>query len=179
MVPESPAGRVPRVLLDVIGLGTIGIGGNAQGLGAAGAVQWFPAPPLSLRLSGGALGGTVAKAAATTRYLIGTAGVAFHPLRARPGRPIGLALHADYLVVQQSMSRIASTTSSPAAYDRWLSGAQAVVEGDWLFVPDVEMVLGVGIADVFAPTHIIVQGAQVATLPAVRALAEAGLRIRF
>jgi hypothetical protein len=122
------------------------------------------------------MGGTVAEADATTLYLLGTAGVALHPVRARPGRPLGLALRVDYVGMRQSIS---SLRFSGEGHDRWLSGVDGVVEGDWLFAPDVEVVLGLGLADLFLPTYVDVQSATVATIPPVRALAEAGFRLRF
>jgi hypothetical protein len=120
------------------------------------------------------MAGTVPDADATTLYLLATAGVALHPVRARPGRPLGLALRADYVGMRQSISRF-----SGEGRDRWLSGVAGVVEGDWLFAPDVEVVLGLGLADLFAPTYVDVQGVTKATIPPVRALAEAGFRLRF
>jgi hypothetical protein len=191
--PETPAtheqpaqgavGRGPRFVVDVVGLGTLGVGSGvgvtAEGLGAAAAAQWFPASALSIRLGAGALGGTLSQAEATTLYLVGTAGLAVHPLRARAGRPFGVALRADYVVMRQSISRLSGDEGSPSGHDGWLSGVDGFVEGDWLFAPDVEVVLGVGLADMFAPTYVDVQGTRVATIPPLRALGEAGFRLRF
>jgi hypothetical protein len=118
------------------------------------------------------------EADATTLYLLGTAGVALHPLRARPGRPIGLALRVDYVGMRQSIS-ILSKNTSPGGKDRWLSGVEGVVEGDWLFAPDVEVVLGLGLADMLASTYVQVPGVPVVTIPPLRGLAEAGFRLRF
>jgi len=179
-------------VVDVVGLGAIGLGGcppsatsapcrgTAEGLGAAAAAQWFPLSALSIRLGAGALGGTLSEAEATTLYLVGTAGVAVHPLRARAGRPFGLALRVDYVVMRQSISSLSSgEEGGPTAHDRWLSGVDGVVEGDWLFATDVEVVLGLGLADVFAPTYVDVHGTRVATITPLRALGELGFRLRF
>jgi len=134
---------------------------------------------LAFRVGGGALAGTVSEADATTLYLTGTAGIAIHPFRARPGRPVGAALRVEYVLERQSMSRVASSPTTPGSYERWMSGASAMLEGDVLFAPNVEIVVAVGAIDLFAPTYVDVQGAQVATLPAVRAQGELGFRIRF
>jgi hypothetical protein len=133
---------------------------------------------LSVRLGAGALGGTFSQPEATTLYLLGTAGVAVHPLRARAGRPFGLALRVDYLAMRQSISRLSTDGGGRSGFDRWLSGVDGVLEGDWLFAPDVEVVLGLGLADVFAPTYVDFQGART-TIPPLRALGEAGFRLRF
>jgi hypothetical protein len=171
---HGAVGGGARFVLDVVGLGTVGVGGTAEGLGALAAGQWFPASAVSLRLGAGAVAGTMPEAEATTLYLLGTAGVALHPVRARPGRPLGLGLHVDYVGMRQSMSRL-----SGGGYDRWLSGVEGVVEGDWLFAPDVEVVLGLGLADMFATTYVDVQSVRVATIPPIRALGEVGFRLRF
>jgi len=184
---HGAVGAGARFVVDVVGLGAIGIGSapdsrgspsTAEGFGAAAAAQWFPASTLSVRLGAGALGGTLPnEAEATTLYLLASAGLAVHPLRARAGRPFGMAVRADYVVMRQSMSRFAD--ESPGERDSWLSGADVVVEGDWLFARDVEVVLGLGVIDVFTPTYVDVQGTRVATIPPLRGLAEAGFRLRF
>ncbi len=131
---------------------------------------------LSFRLGLGGLGGTISEADATTLYLLGMAGLAVHPLRARAGRPFGLALRVDYVAMRQSISWLAGNEGD----SRWLSGVDGVVEGDWLFAPDVEVVLGLGLADLFAPTYVEVpKGVPKATIPPLRALGEAGFRLRF
>jgi hypothetical protein len=175
---HGAVGGGARLVVDVVGLGTVGFGGSAEGLGAAAAVQWFAVPYLSVRLGAGALGGTISQAEATTLYLLGTAGIAVHPFRARAGRPFGLSLRADYVGMRQSISSFAGE-AGPTSFERWLSGADVVVEGDWLFASDVELVLGLGIADVFAPTYVNVQGGWSGSIPPVRGLAEAGFRLRF
>jgi hypothetical protein len=184
---HGAVGGGARFVVDVVGLGTLGVGSDvtckgscrvtAEGLGALAAAQWFPASVASLRLGVGALGGTVPEAG-TSLYLLGTAGVALHPVRARVGRPFGLALRVDYVGMRQSISSFSASTS-PSGYDRWLSGVDGVVEGDWLFATDVEVVLGLGLADVFAPTYVDVQGTRVATIPPLRGLGEVGFRLRF
>jgi hypothetical protein len=160
----------------VVGLAALGLGDSpeTEGFGAAVAAQWFPLPALSLRLGAGALGGTLSKAQATMLYLIGTAGVAVHPLRSRAGQPLGLALRVDYVGMRQSISRFSS------GHDGWLSGVEGVVEADWLFASHVEGVLGLGLADMFASTYVdIPRGIVVATIPPLRALGEVGFRLRF
>jgi hypothetical protein len=168
----------PRLAIDIVGIGAIGLGGSADGIGAAAAAQWFALPALSLRLGGGGLAGSLPSADANTSYFLGEAGVALHPLRARPGRPFGIAFRVDCVVMRQSASRL-GPGSSPASYERWLPGAAATLDADYLFAPEVELVLGLGIVDVFGPTHVSVQGVPVATIPPLRAVPDAGFRLRF
>jgi hypothetical protein len=162
------------VSLDIVGLASTWVSGSAEGLGAAAAAQWFALSALSIRVGAGALAGTVSSAGATSFYFLGEAGIALHPVRARPGRPFGFAVRLDYVSMRQSISRFES-----GSYSRWLSGVGATLEGDWLFSRDVELVFGVGAADVFAPTYVTVQGVRVATLPEFRVFPEAGFRLRF
>jgi hypothetical protein len=78
--------------------------------------------------------------------------------------------------MRQSISRLSGDN---AGADRWLSGVDGVVEGDWLFAPNVEVVLGLGLADMFASTDIDVHREKVASIPPLRALGELGFRLRF
>jgi hypothetical protein len=169
----------PRITFDVLGLASTGLGDSAEGLGAAAAVQWFALPAVSLRLGAGALTGSIARAQATTLYFPCEAGVALHPVRARRGRPFGVAIRLDYVLMRQSISRLETQPSPVSSYSRWLSGAAVTLEGDWLFAPNVELVVGVGVADLFAPTYVNVQGVRVATIPEFRVLPDAGFRLRF
>jgi hypothetical protein len=81
--------------------------------------------------------------------------------------------------VRQSATHFDSDDLSPVTLARWLSGADAVADVTWAFSTEVEALLGVGLEVVFSPTYINVRDERVGTLPPVRALGEAGFRLRF
>jgi hypothetical protein len=141
-------------------------------------VHWFVQRQFSMRVGGAIRGGTVGAAEASTLTAFVSAGAAFHAWRATTDRPFGGSVRLDYLLLDQAMTHFVPGGSSQSQA-RWLSGLDVLVDGSWRFVPDVEAILGVGLEDVFAPTYVTLQGARVATLPELRALAEAGLRLRF
>lgn len=171
--------RQPRAVLDALAIAGVGIGGTAEAFGAAAGVHWFALPILLLRVGVAAMAGTVSGAQASSLYLTGSGGLAVHPFRATAEQPFGLSLRCDFVLAQQSVSRSATAGPGPTSYERSLSGFDAVVEGDWLFAPDVELLAGVGLVDLLGPTYLDVQGARVATIPAMRGVMEIGVRLRF
>lgn len=182
-VPSSSTAAIPRrlevVALDVTAIGAASLGGDSDALGASAAIQWFPLRPLAFRLGGGARAGSLQRAQATTLVGLGSAGVVLYPLRASPGRPVGLWLRADYIVQRQSMTHLSADDPAAVTFERWLSGMDALVGADWRFAPDVGIVAGAGAEDVFSTTYVQVRGAPVATIPPLRGVAEAGFRLRF
>ena len=176
-IPPGSPDHLPSALVEVTGLGAIG--GDANGLGAAGGAHWFALRPLSLRVGGGVLAGSLARVQGTTTTAFASAGLSLHPWRAVPDRPFGLSVRVDYLVLRQSITHFSPDDPSPATLARWLSGVDAAVEVEWLFAKDVGALLGAGIVDVFDATFVDLRDVRVATIPPVRGFAEAGLRIRF
>jgi hypothetical protein len=172
------AAMSPLIAIDILSMGAAGIGGDADGFGAGAAVHWFAQRQFSMRVGGGIRGGTVGAAEASTLTAFVSAGAVFHVWRATPDRPFGGSVRLDYLLLDQAMTHFVPGGSNQSQA-RWLSGLDVLVDGSWRFVPDVEAILGAGLEDVFAPTYVNLQGARVATLPALRAIAEGGLRLRF
>jgi len=166
------------IAIDVLSMGATGIGGDAGGFGAGAAVHWFVRRQFSMRVGGGIRGGTVGAADASTLTAFASVGAVFHAWEATPDRPFGGSVRLDYLLLDQAMTHFVSGGSNQSEA-RWLSGLDVLVDGSWRFASDVDAILGVGLEDVFAPTYVNLQGARVATLPALRVVAEAGLRLRF
>lgn len=180
---ESQAKAVPgrsRFALDVMAAGSIGVGSTAQGIGGGAAVHWFVLPALSVRLGANARVGSLDVAAATLSAIDASAGIAVHPWVATRSRPFGLSVRADYVLSRESATHFDSDDlHGPVTDARWLSGLEAFVEGNWLFTSEIAVLAGVGLEDFFASTYVYLRNAPVVTLPPVRALAEAGLRLRF
>lgn len=155
-------------------LGSVGIGGkNAQTVGGGVAGHWFVLSAVSVRLAGGVRAGTGNRAGVSTLTYLGAAGVAWHPWRPTSSLPLGASLRVDYLVERPKAAYGSQTYGNlnPHAID-------AIVEAGWQLSGDADVVLGLGIEDVFITTHITLQG-EVATIPPVSAVANAGVRLRF
>jgi hypothetical protein len=163
--------------LDLLALAATGIGGSADSVGGAAAIDWFPLQGISFRLGVGARAGSFGASdteSATTLLLVVSAGAAAHPWRAVRTRPFGLSLRADFLAARQQGSLSSETQDSGL-----LAGCDVAADGEWLFANHVEAVLGLGVEDLFRRTDVYLHGNFVATIPPIRALAEGGVRIRF
>jgi hypothetical protein len=95
-------------------------------------------------------------------------------VRASSSHPFGVSLRADLVVDYQSLQYV------DQHFDHWLPGMSVFVEPAWLFAPDVEAVVGLGVEDLFGAINLRNSvGKAVATWPPLRAIGEAGVRVRF
>jgi hypothetical protein len=165
--------------VDVLALAATGIEGSATGFGGGAALQWFAFPALSVRLGGGLRAGTIDSAAASILTVYGCAGLAVHFWRTTPRRPVGASLRSEYVLVDESLTHFGPVSPNPSARSRTLSGVDLVADASLRLGSEVQLLVGGGVEDLFAPTYVDVQGVRVATLPPLRGLAEAGLRLSF
>jgi hypothetical protein len=174
-VPSTAAPR-PDFALDVLGMGEIADGADWSAGGGA-AAQWFPIRNLSVRLAGGVRAGSIDAAHATTLTLFASGGMAFHPWRTSLAHPFGASFRAEFLFVDESVTHSGKLLrlGSPGP---GLPGLALGADGSWRFASNVELVVGIGIEDLFHPTHVEVRGALLATI-AFSAVGETGLRIDF
>jgi hypothetical protein len=175
----APPPRDPIAMIEAFAVGAAGTGGAADTAGGGLGAELFLVRALGLRLGGAIRAGTAATAQATLLDIAATGGLVLHPVRAGPSRPLGFSLRVDYLLMRQSMAHLSADDPSPATQARWLSGVDAVIDVEWLFAPQVGLMLGLGAEDVFASTYVNVREVRVATIPALRGLGEAGLRTQF
>jgi hypothetical protein len=176
-VPNAPA--QPRYSLDVFGLGAAGLGADVQTAGGGAAFEALVLPALSLRVGGAVRAGSLGDARAYTLTLLASAGVALRPWGGTPSRAFGAALRADYVVMSQSVTHYAANGSDVSTRERPLSGIDVLIETEWRLAPQVDFLAGLGVEEMLAKTYVDLDGARVATLPALSAIAEAGLRFRF
>ena len=175
---ESPrAAERPshEVAIDLVALGSVGLSGSADAVGGGTAGNWFVFRTVSLRLAAGVRAGTIGSAAGVgTLTFLGAAGVGWNFWRSTSPRPFALSLRVDYLVERLSATGFAEPHSRPP-----VSGVDALVETALQLTADVDALVELGLEDVFAKTYIDLQGARVATLPSLQAVAETGVRLRF
>jgi len=162
------------VAIDLLALGAIGISGSAESAGGGAAGNWFVFRTLALRLAAGVRAGAIGSARGVgTLAFLGAAGVAWHPWRSTSSQPLGLSIRVDYLFDQLF------GTGFTDSHTRSASAVDAVVEAGLRLTTDVDVLVGIGLENVFATTDIDVLGAQVGMLPTLSAVAEAGVRLRF
>jgi hypothetical protein len=191
MAVATPLPRVPPVepsfALDVFALGAWGVGGEgADGGGGGVAAYWFPVAPFSIRVGGSLRAGSLGSVeSSSTLNAAVSVGVGWHPLRATRSHPLGVSLRIDYVALYQSLRSAVYVVSTggraTASADRWLSGLGTVVDFSWLLFTDIEAIAGLGFEEAFYSTNVQLQGETkpAADFPPLRAIGEAGLRMRF
>jgi hypothetical protein len=186
LAPEATGGapfREPHLAVDLLAVGATAIAGGANSVansaGGAGAVEWFVHPRLSLRLGGAVRAGALDVAEAHVTNLLASAGAVVVIVRPTRSLPFAAAVRADYLLEHESATHFDSDDPSPVTRGRWVSGMDAFADVSLLLSSQIAAVMGFGVEDVWAPTYVYVRDAEVATLPRLRGLVEAGFQLRF
>jgi hypothetical protein len=178
-IPPQTSAHVPahrlNLAVDALAIEAIANGADLNGGGGSAAAQWFPIRHLSLRLGLGVLGGTLGTTA-NTLTVFASGGIALHPWRTSVAQPFGASLRADFLVVNERFTQQGEPNKTQWTHPL---GVGLGVDASWLFASDVELVVGAGIEDVFAPTHVEVKSVTQVNLSPLSAVGEAGLRLDF
>jgi hypothetical protein len=185
-VPGELPSKPSFFAVDLLALAALSMGGEGAGGGGGGvAGYWFPLSRFSVRIGASLRAGSIGLVPSSTLTGAVSVGAGWHPLRATPSHPLGLSVRVDYLALYQSLqpTGYAVGTGNGAAAslaDRWLSGIGEVVDLSWLLSAELEALVGLGLEEASGSTYVQVQGAPaIASFPPVRALGEAGLRVRF
>jgi hypothetical protein len=160
-------------------MGSLGVGGNGDGLGGAFAVRRTLAPWVGVR--GELLGrtGVVQAAEATALSLHLTAGLAFTPLGDPATHRVSLALRADAGVFYESLGHLSPDDIDRVRQARFLPGADLILEGSVRILGSAAVVVGVGAEVAFGRTDVYVHQEKVAVLPPLRLVSSVGLRHYF
>jgi hypothetical protein len=176
---HADAGEVAPLEIDVTAAGSTGLGGSGQTAGGAVGIQWRFVGPFSARVGLSERIGSIDVAQVSLTNAIATAGIAVQPWPTGPSRRIGLSARIEYLLAVQTASHNDSDDPSPVTRSRWLSGADAYLDVTWLITPQIGLLLGAGLEDVFSPTRFYVRDVPIATLPPLRGVGEGGFKLRF
>jgi hypothetical protein len=168
-----------RYAMDFFGLAAAGLGGNVQTAGGGAALETFLTPWFALRLSGGVRAADIAGARARTLALLATAGAELHPWPVGASRTFSVALRADYVLMNQTVTHFSATGEDLSTMARALSGVDALIEMECRLGESVDLLAGVGLEDMMATTYVDVNGTRTATLPPLSVIGEGGLRGRF
>lgn len=173
---EAPASSESsaRVGLELVGLGSAGIGGSATGVGGEVGARLHVTDDVAIRIGGGVRFGSIGAATANSSTTRLAGGVAWDFVHAA-SRRLSFTLRLDALVLRDALAR----TDRDEHGARWMPGADAFIEGAWSFSTGGAIVVGVGPEVAFGTTRVVVGATTVATLPPVRALASIGVRARF
>jgi hypothetical protein len=178
--PAPPSMR--RYAAGLAATGTMGLGGAASGWGAVATVERFFGETLSLDVALAGRLGHIDELDA--RELATSAGVggAWWPVAPTETRGWGLALRVEALLLYHAVShqRVGGAVHWKGDL---LPGADVKLEGTYLVRRGLELVAGGGAEIAFGTIDVTVtpapSGEGTATIPALRALAEVGIRARF
>jgi hypothetical protein len=178
--PTSPAaGWEPLAghALEFAGVVSRGFGGAAENVGASAALRFAVAEPYSLRLSLSGRAGEIPAAQASTRTLGLGLGLSWSILS--PTAAVELELRADALGGWMDVAHLSADDIRPVRRQRWLFGGDALATLGYRLSPMVTIFAGGGLEAMLGETHIYTHGQEVATVPTLRGVAEAGFRTRF
>jgi hypothetical protein len=162
-------------------IGSDGVAGPATGIGGGADVAFAPTESAAVRLSFALWRGSISTVAATD--LTGHVGLGgtWSPLAPTASRRWGFGVDADALVVYQGVSHVHANGGT-----EWKSqvspGMDLAIDGRVRFAPNVELFATAGPEVVFGSVDVIVvstTATREVTLPVLRVVGQAGLRLRF
>jgi hypothetical protein len=165
--------------VDAVGSTSVGIGGEAPGWGGSLSARWYFRYPIGLRIGGSARAGAIDPAQATSLHLHAAAGLVWLALPATVDRPFEVGARIDVLAIRERLTHYDSDDPEPADLARWIPGADAAIEGAWLFNPTAGLVGSVATEVAFGSTDVTLHYNRVATIPPVRLVFQAGVRASF
>jgi hypothetical protein len=122
--------------------------------------------------------GEVAPAQATSRVIVGGAGLAWQPWLDAPHR-WAVGARIDALVVHHDLGHLSADDPDVAHLSRFLPGLDLAVEGAFRFSDRAAFVVAAGTEIALGTTEVRVHDRLVASLPPARLLGELGLRVSF
>lgn len=174
--PEPP--RRWHGTIDLTGVGAAGVGGDATSVGGAARGQWLATPDFGVRVGGGVRAGSVSAVSATSLTWYFAGGVSWHPTTPSRRHPFGIGGSIDAIAMHYALARTGPGGVSESQ-GRFIPAADLTLEGVWFFTEYVGALVSIGGEMTFGKTDVFVGGQPVATIPALRGVAEAGLRARF
>ncbi len=152
---------------------TLGLGGDAGGVGGAVALGRELTPAIDARAVMAITRGAVSDAQASLTMLRPRAGVGLTVLRS--GRFAGRVR----LEAGPWLHLVNRSGSGRATGSRWLFGGETAAEIAWTLAPRVALTFDVGLDVAFGTTRVIVGAEERASIPPVRVVGDAGARLLF
>ena len=168
----------PHAAIDAAVLGAVGVEGSGGGVGARGAVAWLTGKHVGLRVDASVRRGEVAPAQATSVIVGVGPGISFDLVPTHADRIVGLGFRLNALAILHAHSHLSNETD-PVHASRWLPGASGFIEGSLRLSDGAAVLISGGSEVAFGRTDVFVRGRKVAVVPPLRAVADAGIRVRF
>ena len=190
--PASPAaGRTPEatpappympgpnpLALEASALAVTAPGGYGGGLGGVFALRVPLGGGFAVRGAVSLRGGEVAPAQATSRVIVGSAGVSWQPwLDAR--RRWALGVRGDALLIHHDLGHLSQDDPEVTHLSRFVPGFDVALEAGYRFADRAAFVGALGTEVALGTTDVVVRDHTVASLTPGRVLGEVGLRVSF
>jgi hypothetical protein len=107
------------------------------------------------------------------------AGIAWVPFPATRGSPFELGARLDALLLREQLTHFDSDDVVPVTAMRWLPGADAAIEGSWLFSPNAGFLGSFGAELAFGRTDVTLHLEKVTSIPPLRLVIQLGVRATF
>jgi hypothetical protein len=182
-LPPSAMHAGSWLALDVASSASVGLGGNALGIGPTVGLRALVLGPVALHAVGVARFGAVDAASASAATLGLGGGAAARLLRVGEGaRALDLGARLDVLAMQHALTQDeggAVGGGSTVRRARWLTAVDVVAEAAWPLARHLDLAVGAGAEIAMGPTAVTVGGRPVDHIPVGRAIAELGVRVPF
>jgi hypothetical protein len=177
--PRPPAMHAGSWLaLDVASSASVGIGGNALGIGPMVGLRASVLGPMALHAVGVTRFGAVDAASASVATLGVGGGAAWRVLRVGEGaHALDLGARLDVLAMQHALAQ--DDGGSTVRRARWLTAIDLVAEAAWPLARHLDLMIGAGGEIALGPTEVTVGGRPVDHIPVGRTIAELGVRVPF
>jgi hypothetical protein len=167
-----------RVALDVSGVASVGLGGNALGAGPSVGVRAYLLGPVGVHAIAWARFGAVDAASASSSTLAAGGGLVWRIARfGGHSRPLEVGVRADALAMEVALTQ--GTAGMAVRRARWLTAFDAVLEGACSIASHFDVTAGVGAELVAGPTSVRVGRTTVDDIPLGRMVADLGVRLQF
>jgi hypothetical protein len=174
-----PAPPPSRWALDALVAGSLGVNGDADGIGGAFAVRRTLVPALAVRLEVSGRTGVLQVAQATAISLHAGLGLCWNPLGNPATHRADLGLRADLGAFFESLSHLSPDDAERVRQARFLPGGDLMLEGSVRVFDSAALVLGLGGELAFGRTDVYVHEAHVSVIPPLRLVTNLGLRQYF
>ena len=172
--------RSRRFAIGIAAVGSLGLGEPQRALGGKVTIAWYPTPTLGIRGDVGLRVASLPELRGSDRLGSLGLGLEWWPFIDRTKQAWGVGVRADALLTGLQVTGTVLDGRSEAHY-RFLPGADFVIQAFAALTHSWELLGGAALEGLSGATDIRTgdDHAVVATIPAIRAVGELGLRLRF
>ncbi len=163
--------------LEFSGIAASGFSGATAELGASAAIRFVLSEPLWLRVSVAGRAGEIPAAQANVRRAVAGLGISLSLLPDASRWEIGL--RADLLGAWLEVAHLSSDDTQRVRFHRWFAGGDALATLGYRFSSLATVYASAGVEAMLGRTHVYTHGEEVAVVPYLRGVAEAGFRTNF